>query len=432
MCIYARKRVVEEVYDRVSEVDLSTALELDPTTSLDSEVLVELESEDFKRGSVQAAVQRITELSREIQKDALYAEYKSKEGEIIVGYYQRARNEHIYVDLGKVEGLMPKSHQLPQDDYRQNDRIKSLVREVRKHPKSSVVQLILSRTDSAFVKELLAVEVPEIYDGIVEVAKIVREPGYRTKIAVTSRRDDVDPVGACVGPRGIRIRMVIKELNDEKIDVLEYSPDPVIFIKNALSPAEVLNVVVLDEEKRSALAIVAESQLSIAIGKQGLNVRLANRLVDWNIDVKTESQFEEMDVYTDTRRAAENLFDNDYQEESEFSSYVGFTPELIKILQDNGIQDVQTLVDLGEEGLRALEGMDEAHVQELLAAIEENFEVVEEGEEASVTSSPGTGGDEDQALQCPECGVRITTDMSECPHCGIGLSFEFEYEENEE
>lgn len=327
---------------------------------------------------------------------------------------------------------MPKSHQLPQDDYRQNDRIKSLVREVRKHPKSSVVQLILSRTDSAFVKELLAVEVPEIYDGIVEVAKIVREPGYRTKIAVTSRRDDVDPVGACVGPRGIRIRMVIKELNDEKIDVLEYSPDPVIFIKNALSPAEVLNVVVLDEEKRSALAIVAESQLSIAIGKQGLNVRLANRLVDWNIDVKTESQFEEMDVYTDTRRAAENLFDNDYQEESEFSSYVGFTPELIKILQDNGIQDVQTLVDLGEEGLRALEGMDEAHVQELLAAIEENFEVVEEGEEASVTSSPGTGGDEDQALQCPECGVRITTDMSECPHCGIGLSFEFEYEENEE
>ncbi len=242
----------------------------------------------------------------------------------------------------------------------------------------------------------------------------------------------MDPVGACVGPRGIRIRMVIKELNDEKIDVLEYSPDPVIFIKNALSPAEVLNVVVLDEEKRSALAIVAESQLSIAIGKQGLNVRLANRLVDWNIDVKTESQFEEMDVYTDTRRAAENLFDNDYQEESEFSSYVGFTPELIKILQDNGIQDVQTLVDLGEEGLRALEGMDEAHVQELLAAIEENFEVVEEGEEASVTSSPGTGGDEDQALQCPECGVRITTDMSECPHCGIGLSFEFEYEENEE
>lgn len=431
--IYARKKIVDDVVNPVLEVDIEEATKLAPDCELGDELLFELDPKDFKRGSIQAGVQRVHQSTREIQKDSIYSEYKAKEGEIIIGYYQRKKNDNIYVDLGKVEGLLPRKFQLPQEIYHPNDRIKALIKEVKKHRQSNVVQLILSRTDPDFVRRLMELEVPEIYDNIVELYKIVREPGYRTKVAVISHREDVDPVGACVGPKGTRIQTIITELEGEKIDVLEYSSDPAVFIANALSPAEVLDVVILDTEKRTALAVVAESQLSIAIGKQGLNVRLANRLADWSIDVKTEKQFQEMDIHAETRKAAEELFNDDVALLTEVE---GIDPDVLALLHENHIETVEQLLDTPREELCALPGMSEEKVNALETLISESFEIVDENQEPEqeVQSknqpiSASAEDEEEEVYECPECGAKITTDMTNCPNCGIGLSFEYEDEE---
>lgn len=431
--IYARKKIVDDVVNPVLEVDIEEATKLAPDCELGDELLFELDPKDFKRGSIQAGVQRVHQSTREIQKDSIYSEYKAKEGEIIIGYYQRKKNDNIYVDLGKVEGLLPRKFQLPQEIYHPNDRIKALIKEVKKHRQSNVVQLILSRTDPDFVRRLMELEVPEIYDNIVELYKIVREPGYRTKVAVISHREDVDPVGACVGPKGTRIQTIITELEGEKIDVLEYSSDPAVFIANALSPAEVLDVVILDTEKRTALAVVAESQLSIAIGKQGLNVRLANRLADWSIDVKTEKQFQEMDIHAETRKAAEELFNDDVALLTEVE---GIDPDVLALLHENHIETVEQLLDTPREKLCALPGMSEEKVNALETLISESFEIVDENQEPEqeVQSknqpiSASAEDEEEEVYECPECGAPITIDMTVCPNCGVGLSFEYEDEE---
>ena len=431
--IYARKKIVDDVVNPVLEVDIEEATKLAPDCELGDELLFELDPKDFKRGSIQAGVQRVHQSTREIQKDSIYSEYKAKEGEIIIGYYQRKKNDNIYVDLGKVEGLLPRKFQLPQEIYHPNDRIKARIKEVKKHRQSNVVQLILSRTDPDFVRRLMELEVPEIYDNIVELYKIVREPGYRTKVAVISHREDVDPVGACVGPKGTRIQTIITELEGEKIDVLEYSSDPAVFIANALSPAEVLDVVILDTEKRTALAVVAESQLSIAIGKQGLNVRLANRLADWSIDVKTEKQFQEMDIHAETRKAAEELFNDDVALLTEVE---GIDPDVLARLHENHIETVEQLLDTPREELCALPGMSEEKVNALETLISESFEIVDENQEPEqeVQSknqpiSASAEDEEEEVYECPECGAPITIDMTVCPNCGVGLSFEYEDEE---
>ena len=431
--IYARKKIVDDVVNPVLEVDIEEATKLAPDCELGDELLFELDPKDFKRGSIQAGVQRVHQSTREIQKDSIYSEYKAKEGEIIIGYYQRKKNDNIYVDLGKVEGLLPRKFQLPQEIYHPNDRIKALIKEVKKHRQSNVVQLILSRTDPDFVRRLMELEVPEIYDNIVELYKIVREPGYRTKVAVISHREDVDPVGACVGPKGTRIQTIITELEGEKIDVLEYSSDPAVFIANALSPAEVLDVVILDTEKRTALAVVAESQLSIAIGKQGLNVRLANRLADWSIDVKTEKQFQEMDIHAETRKAAEELFNDDVALLTEVE---GIDPDVLALLHENHIETVEQLLDTPREELCALPGMSEEKVNALETLISESFEIVDENQEPEQEVQPknqpisaSAEDEEEEVYECPECGAPITIDMTVCPNCGVGLSFEYEDEE---
>lgn len=430
--IYARKKIVDDVVKPELEVDIEEATKLAPDCEIGDELLFELDPKDFKRGSIQAGVQRVHQSTREIQKDSIYSEYKAKEGEIIIGYYQRKKNDNIYVDLGKVEGLLPRKFQLPQEIYHPNDRIKALIKEVKKHRQSNVVQLILSRTDPDFVRRLMELEVPEIYDNIVELYKIVREPGYRTKVAVISHREDVDPVGACVGPKGSRIQTIITELEGEKIDVLEYSSDPAVFIANALSPAEVLNVVILDAEKRMALAVVAESQLSIAIGKQGLNVRLANRLADWSIDVKTEKQFQEMDIHAETRKAAEELFNDDAVL---LKDVEGIDPGVLAALHENHIETVEQLLDIPHEELRALPGMSEEKAAALEALINETFEIIDENQEPAQEpqpenqTMPASSEDVEEVYECPECGAPITIDMTVCPNCGVGLSFEYEDEE---
>jgi N utilization substance protein A len=445
--IYAKKQIVDGVYDPVSEIDLVDARELNPEAEIGDEILLEVDPREFDRVSVQSAKQTAHQSIREIQKDTLYSEYKDKVGEIIIGYYQRERNGTIYVDLGKMEGILPKKYQSPREIYHVNDRIKALITEVNKTPTG--LQVVLSRTHTDFVRAIFELEVPEVYDKTVEIHKIVREAGYRTKLAVYSNRDDVDPVGACVGLKGVRILAVIKELEGEKIDILKYDPDPRKFIKNALSPAEVRDVIILDEGKHQALAVVNDSQLSLAIGKQGLNVRLANRLVDWNIDVKTDSQFAEMDIAAESRRAVSELFGDDYGDEiSRISELPGVDPQAAQALLDSGVDFIEDFLALSGEQLAGITTVSEGQFEVLRKLIEEYVEIVEEGEEeeeyseeteekadeeaVSETQEEEKPQDEEAAVEeaeeyeCPECGAKITVDMTNCPNCGIGLSFEYE------
>ncbi|MDR2662500.1 MAG: transcription termination factor NusA [Treponema sp.] len=422
--IYAQKKIVDGVYDPVAEIDLEEARELNPEAEIGDDLLIEVDPKDFDRIAVQSAKQTAHQSIREIQKDSLYSEFKDKEGEIIIGYYQRERNGTIYVDLGKVEGILPKKYQSPRELYHVNDRIKALITEVNKTPAG--LQVVLSRTHTDFVRAIFELEVPEVYDKTVEIHKIVREAGYRTKLAVYSNREDVDPVGACVGLKGVRIQAVIRELEGEKVDILKYDPDPRRFIKNALSPAEVRDVIILDEGKHQALAVVADSQLSLAIGKQGLNVRLANRLVDWNIDVKTDAQFEEMDIASESRRAVSELF-GDSEEISKIAELPGITRETAEIFLENNIEFIEDFLALPEEAIAGLKGISTAQMEELRRLIEEYVEIVEDEEPAPPEEEAETREDEEpEEYECPECGAKITVDMTNCPNCGIGLSFEYE------
>ncbi len=378
--LFSQKRIVNEVEDPVTEIPLSEALELDEECEVGDELLIEINPQEFDRVAIQTAKQKARQRIREIQKDTMYSEFIDKVGELVIGYVQRERNGNLFVDLGKAEGILPKRYQSPREAYHTNDRIKALIVDVVKG--NAGLQIALSRTHTDLVKRVFELEVPEIYGKTVEIVRIVREAGYRTKIAVASNREDVDPVGACVGLRGVRIQAIVRELEGEKIDILKFDPDPRVLIKNALSPAEVTNVVILDEARRQALAIVPEDQLSLAIGKQGLNVRLANRLADWNIDVKTMDQFDELDIAAESKRAVSALFrDHDEAPEDEITSVSelpGITDEMVRILEANNITMIEEIVGLSDEDLRNLDGMNPDIVSDLSNIIAENVEIVEE------------------------------------------------------
>ncbi len=450
--VFSKKRIVEDddVNDDVLEIALKDALAYNAESEIGDELLIEINPKDFERTAVQSAKQRAKQKIREIQKDTLYSEFVEKTGEMIIGYYQREKNGNIYVDLGKIEGILPKRFQSPREIYRPNDRIKAIIYEVEKQ--ESGLNIILSRTHTDFVKKLFELEVPELYDKTVEIFKIVREPGYRTKMAVYSHREDVDPVGACVGLKGVRIQSIVKEMEGEKIDVLKYDPDPREFIKNALSPAEVESVIILDEAKRQALAVVGDNQLSLAIGKQGLNVRLANRLVDWNIDVKTIEQFEGMDISAEAKKAVSALFgeeeaDEKTEEITRIEELPGIPERLVELLRQHGIELIETFLSVDAEKLAALDGITQQDIESIKTIIDENVEIIEDNDEQNSELADNEESDEedseiesdedddeesDDFYECPECGSKITANMSLCPNCGVGLSFEEDDDDNDE
>lgn len=428
--ILAKKTIVEEYDDPVLEIELDEAKNLVEGAEIGDILEIPIDPREFDLQEVMLAKQTTRQSLREISRDTLYAEFKAKQGEIIIGYYQREKNGNIFVDLGRVEGFFPKKFQSPRETYQPGERIKALIAEVSKNGP----QIVLSRTHPEFVQKILELEVPEIYDKTIEVFKIVREPGYRTKIAVYSRRDDVDPVGACVGLKGIRIQSIIRELEGEKIDVLKYEVDPRRFIKNALSPADVRDVYIIDEARHTALAVVDESQLSVAIGKQGLNVRLANRLCDWSIDVKTEEQFRELDLTSEARRAASSLFGDD-EEILRLDELPGADPKVSEALAAAGIEMIEDFLARSDEELQTIEGIAPEDLAALRAVIEETVEVIEEElqEEPAAAEEPEVEpeGEEVETYECPDCHAVVTPDMTHCPQCGVALSFEYEDENGE-
>ncbi|MEM5947814.1 transcription termination factor NusA [Spirochaetia bacterium 38H-sp] len=433
--LFSKKIVVDDddFDDDVTQIPLTEAKELTAEAEAGDEIILEIDPKTFDRGSVQVAKQRAQQEIKDIQRDTLYSEFKDKVGEVIIGYYQRESNGNIYVDLGKTEGILPKKYQSPREVYKANDKIRALVYEVNK--RSSGLQIVLSRTHPEFIKKILEAEVPEIYDKTVEIYKIVREPGYRTKIAVFSRKEGVDPVGACVGVKGSRIQALVNELEGERVDVIRYSPDPVVFIKEALSPAQVERVIVIDKDKKHAVAIVKDNQLSLAIGKQGLNVRLANRLLDWIIDVNTVEQAQENGILSGAIEAMEAVFSNTEEETEEITridELPGFPPELVRLLEDNNIVEIEELVYRFTEGeLASLDGMTDEYMQIIEKVLEDSVEIIEE-EPDNEESENAPEVEADEEYFCPECSAPISTDMAECPNCGVELIFAEEEIEEEE
>lgn len=287
--VFARKTVVEQAEDERSEISLEAARAKDSRYELDDIVEVEVTPRDFGRIAAQTAKQVVVQRIREAERGIIFEEFSSREGDIVNGVVQRQDQKNVYIDLGKTEAILAPTEQIPGEDYRHGDRIKTYIVEVRKTTKGP--QILVSRTHPGLLKRLFELEVPEIHDGTVELKSVAREAGARSKIAVYSKDENVDPVGACVGPKGMRVQTIVTELKGEKIDIVKWSQDPAKFVANALSPAKVVSVVIYEDDK-IARVVVPDFQLSLAIGKEGQNARLAAKLTGWKIDIKSESQME--------------------------------------------------------------------------------------------------------------------------------------------
>ena len=285
--VYAIKTVVEDAEDEITEISLAQARTIKPDYEVGDVIEIEVTPANFGRIAAQTAKQVVVKRIREAERGIIYEEFQSREDDIITGLVQRVENRNVYIDLGKTEAVLTPAEQIPTESYEHGDRIKAYIVEVKKTSKGP--QIVVSRTHPGLLKRLFELEVPEIQEGVVEIKSVAREPGNRSKIAVWSKDEAVDPVGACVGHRGLRVQAIVDELGSEKIDIVKWSEDPAKFIANALSPAKVVSVAVNEAEKVSRV-VVPDYQLSLAIGKEGQNARLAAKLTSWKIDIKSETQ----------------------------------------------------------------------------------------------------------------------------------------------
>lgn len=285
--VYAQKDVVDEVYDDTTEISIEKAKDISPRYEVGDVLEVEVTPRSFGRVAAQLAKQVVVQRIKEAERNIIYNEFVEKEYDIITGIVARKDKNNVFVDLGKVEAILGPNEQMPRENYNFNDKLKLYIVEVKNTTKGA--QVIVSRTHPGLVKRLFELEVPEIFDGIVEIKSIAREAGSRTKIAVNSNDEAIDPMGSCVGPKGVRVQNIVNELKNEKIDIIKWSKLPEEYIANSLSPAKVLDVEI-DEESKCAKVVVDDSQLSLAIGKEGQNVRLAAKLTGWKIDIKSKSQ----------------------------------------------------------------------------------------------------------------------------------------------
>lgn len=294
MRVFARKEVVDEVFDPRLEISVEDAQKINPNYQVEDIVEMEVTPKDFGRIAAQTAKQVVTQRVREAERGIIYSEFIDREEDIMTGIVQRQDPKFIYVSLGKIEAILPANEQMPNEHYKPHDRIKVFLTKVEKTTKGP--QIFVSRTHPGLLKRLFEIEVPEIYDGTVELKSVAREAGDRSKISVHSENPEVDPVGSCVGPKGTRVQAVVNELKGEKIDIVKWSADPVVFVANALSPSKVLDVIVNEEEKATTV-IVPDYQLSLAIGKRGQNARLAAKLTGWKIDIKSETDAREAGIF---------------------------------------------------------------------------------------------------------------------------------------
>ncbi len=313
--IYSVKEIVENANDEVTEISLEDAHKINKNLQYGDTVDIEIVPKDFGRIAAQTAKQVIVQKLREVERDLIFDEYTQKKGEIVSGIIQKADRNIVVVDLGRIEGIMLAKEQVPTEKYRVNDKIKAYIVDVERGLKGAP-QVMISRSHPDFVRKLLEFEIPEIYEGVIEIKSVSRDAGSRSKVAVYSPDPNIDPVGSCVGAKGVRIQNVINELHGEKIDVIEWDEDPSIFIASALLPAQIL-AVDIKEDERFAEVIVPDDQLSLAIGKAGQNARLAAKLTNWKIDIKSESQYRQILQEQQNQTETEEIEENENEKEEE-------------------------------------------------------------------------------------------------------------------
>ncbi len=352
--LFEIKKVVDVVTDPESEITLEQARrEYDEEAEIGDEFLAKLPREAFGRIAAQAAKQNIIQKVRDAERELIYNEFKDRKGEIFSGIVQRFEKKNIIVNLGRTDAILPEKEQIPRERYRQGDRIRAYILDVDLTAKGP--QIVLSRTHPNLLIELFRQEVPEIYEGIVEVKAAVREPGGRAKIAVVSHDRDVDPVGACVGMRGTRVQAVVQELRGEKIDIIHWTPDPAEFVCRALAPAKVSKIII-DEEDHAMEVIVPDDQLSLAIGKKGQNVTLASRLTGWRLDVRGESEADE-----EARRARASL-----------TAIPGISDVTAELLMQHGFKSAEELAESDAESIAEVEGIGPERAVGILAAAQQH------------------------------------------------------------
>jgi transcription termination/antitermination protein NusA len=346
--VFQFRNVVEEALDDQTEISLDEAIKLDPEVQIGDELGEKMENiSDLGRIAAQSAKQVIIHKMKDAEKEVIYDMFKDRIGEVVSGIVQRFERGNMIINLGRTDAILPKDQQIAKRSFKQGDRIRAYLKEVRQTSRDS--QLILSRTCDEFLSKLFQLEVPEMAEGIVRVMGVSREPGFRAKIAVSSSESDVDPVGACVGMKGSRVQNVVQELQGERIDIVTWSPDPAKYVYNALAPAHV-SMVMADEDAHSLLVVVPNDQLSLAIGRQGQNVRLASKLIGWRIDVKSEQRYA-------------NLADPGYQS---LLGLRGIDETLADQLLGKGITSSAVLVQKSVEDLMVIRSIDEKFAQALI------------------------------------------------------------------
>ncbi len=390
--LFETKRIVELVNDPVGEITLQEAREvLDPDAELGDELLTKLDSSSFGRIAAQAAKQNIVQKVRDAEREIIYNEFKKREEELIHGIVQRFEKRSIIVNLGRTNAILPEKEQVPRERYRQNDRIRAYIVSVEMTSRGP--QIVLSRTHPGMLKKLFVQEVPEIYEGIVEMKGVAREPGGRAKIAVVSRDSDVDPVGACVGMRGTRVQAVVQELRGEKIDIVHWTEDQAEYVCRALAPAKVAKIFI-SEDDRSMEVIVPDEQLSLAIGRKGQNVRLASRLTGWKIDVRGESEAED-----ESRRARSSL-----------GAVPGVNDMVAELLYQAGFKTAEELAETELESIQEIDGIGADKAEAIFLSsrthVEEKKRLEEErkAEERRVAEEEGETEPEEQASAASTAG----------------------------
>lgn len=393
-----------EIEDETQQITLSDAKKLDPELEVGDEIKEELPPFDFGRVAAQTAKQVIMQKVRDAERERQYEEYKDREGEIINGIVKRVEYGHVIVDLGRAEGIIRRNDGIPRENFQPNDRVRAYLYKVSREQKGP--QIFLSRAAPDFMKKLFAQEVPEVYDGVIEIKACARDPGSRAKIGVFSNDSSIDPVGACVGMRGARVQAVVSELSGEKIDIIPWSPDEATFIVNALQPAEVSKVV-LDEDEQRVEVVVADDQFPLAIGRRGQNVRLASQLTGWQIDLITET--------ADSER-----YQKEFQERTElFMNALDADETLAQLLASEGFETVEEIAYVAPEDFIQIEGFDEEVATEIQErareyleklAIEQDAERRELGVEDEVMELPGmTPG---FAVRLGRDGVKTVEDVA--------------------
>jgi len=372
--VFEFKEVVKDVTDERLQVSLTEARKLDPESEIGDSLGMKTDIDALGRIAAQSAKQVITQRLREAERDAVYDDFKGRKGEIINGIVQRFDKGSIIVNLGKSEAELPAKEQIPKETYIRGDRIRAYIYDVKQFSRGP--QIILSRTHPNFLSALFENEVPEISDGIVNIMQVAREPGSRAKIAVASKDRDVDPVGACVGMKGSRVQAVVQELRGERIDIITWDPDPAKFVCNALAPAEILRVIV-DEENRSMEVVVPDDQLSLAIGKRGQNVRLASRVTNWKLDAISDSEYNEK-------------LKEDYKS---LLKLPGVGNKLATSLNEIGFRSIEDIAKADGVDLASIKGISEKKAEELIQeALNYTQKVISDNEKVLDEETEGLPG----------------------------------------